>query len=471
MKHFKHIGMFFLVMLFTVLSAVSTQAAADPMLEVGEVRSLGQQAKVPVIIRNTSYLTSGHVKVSVPATSKGATLASYEPGALFDEDLFRTESHINNNSLTIDFYSQIGKEQRLMGNAVVGYITYNLSSEFTPGKSIPLEVANLTATGQRGLDLNIQPLHGKIEHKMPIGDVVGKNKVTAAGAIRILQHLNGNYITSREQFLSADVDADGVLTQVDVNYILDYTTGKRMTFLAMVAKDLQTGVVKSEYAEQVEAVHGRAPYTYKRRSGSMPSGLQLNETTGEIKGTPSRAGDYQFTIQVTDIVGDVSERSYSMKVIDSNIKSVEPLEPINVKRGETPDLPKEVMVTYKDNTKGKEKVTWGPVDTSKLGETSAKGEIGNTGFIVTVKIHVVDENYVQNITVEHFELLSLHTITVQATNQVYTAKVDNNMMHYEGDNRFSLVSADYPKGATVTLRLYDKYGNLLETKVHRLIAN
>ena len=131
------------------------------------------------------------------------------------------------------------------------------------------------------------------------------------------------------------------------------------SFLAVAAKEMNTAVLKSEYSDKIEATHGRAPYTFKRKSGSMPTGVKLNETTGELTGTPTRAGDYTFTVQVTDAVGDTAERQFNLQVIDSNIISVEKLNSVNVKRGETPVLPSQVTVTYKDKTTGKGKCYMG----------------------------------------------------------------------------------------------------------------
>ena len=353
---------------------------------------------------------------------------------------------------------------------VIGYITYDLSEKFYPGSVVPLQITKVVATG-RNQDLIVEKLDGEISHKMPIGDVVGNNGVSVAGAMRILQHISGDFITDEEQRLSADVDADGELTQIDAQQILDYATGKRSTFLAVVAKDLTNGVLKSEYSTTIEARHGRAPYQFKRKTGSIPSGLKLNEETGELTGVPTRAGEYKFDIEVTDAVGNKAVRTFTLNIIDSNIASVETIAPINVKRGETPNLPTQVTVTYKDKTKGVENVTWEPVDTSILRTVTAKGTIGDTGFTVKATVNVVNENYIQNIKVGYFEMLNVHTIVVDTTPDVYAVTVNNIPAHYEGNDQFSLASASFKAGSSVTLRLYDKYGNLLETKVQKLEVN
>lgn len=462
-----------LLMMFVVfLIASPIKAAENSTIEVGEVKSIGKTATVPVILRNTTYITSGQVSISLSSDSNEVSFASFKPTNLFAGDAFRTVSSKKGNQITIDFISNTGKEQRLTDKRVViGYITYNLSSQFTPGQSVSLKLLNVVAKGRNNADLNLTALDGKIENRMMVGDVTSSNKVGAPGAIRVLQHVNGKFITNREQFLAADVDADGILTQTDAMQILDYATGKRSSFLAIGAKDMNTAVLKSEYSDIIEACHGRGPYQYRRTMGSFPAGLKLNETTGELTGIPTRAGNYTFTIQVTDAVGDKADRQFTLQVVDSNIISVEKLNPINVKRGETPVLPAQVTVTYKDKTTGKENVTWEKVDTSKLGAVSVKGTIGNTGFTLHVTVNVVNNNYINKITVGYYQQLNVHTIVVDTTADVYVMTVNNMTAHYEGNDQFSLASTSFRAGSSVTIRLYDKYGNLLETRTQKLEIN
>ena len=46
---------------------------------------------------------------------------------------------------------------------------------------------------------------------------------------------------------------------------------------------------------------GEGPYTYSVSTGSLPAGLSLNGSTGELSGTPSVSGAYSFTITTTDV--------------------------------------------------------------------------------------------------------------------------------------------------------------------------
>jgi hypothetical protein len=54
------------------------------------------------------------------------------------------------------------------------------------------------------------------------------------------------------------------------------------------------------YSETITASGGTAPYTFSVSSGALPPGLALNTTTGEISGTPTTIGAFNFCIMATD---------------------------------------------------------------------------------------------------------------------------------------------------------------------------
>ncbi|HEY2467590.1 MAG TPA: choice-of-anchor tandem repeat GloVer-containing protein [Terracidiphilus sp.] len=60
---------------------------------------------------------------------------------------------------------------------------------------------------------------------------------------------------------------------------------KGVAYLQSLAPDTQGGIT---------------PYTWQVTAGSLPTGLQLDSTTGMIKGTPTAVGPFSFTITVTD---------------------------------------------------------------------------------------------------------------------------------------------------------------------------
>ena len=68
------------------------------------------------------------------------------------------------------------------------------------------------------------------------------------------------------------------------------------------------------YSETLAASGGTAPYTYAVTTGSLPTGLSLNPTTGEISGTPTGTGASDFTVTVTDSLSATDSKAFTLTV-------------------------------------------------------------------------------------------------------------------------------------------------------------
>ena len=76
-----------------------------------------------------------------------------------------------------------------------------------------------------------------------------------------------------------------------------------------------TGSYNSPYSLNLSASGGSGSHTYAITAGSLPAGLSLNPTTGEISGVPSVSGSGTVTVSVTDANGaTVSTSSFSITV-------------------------------------------------------------------------------------------------------------------------------------------------------------
>jgi hypothetical protein len=81
---------------------------------------------------------------------------------------------------------------------------------------------------------------------------------------------------------------------------------------------LPNGAVSTPYNQTITASGGSAPYTFTLSSGALPTGLLLNSGTGDITGSPTVAGTFNFTITATDTNGCSGTRAYSINIASAN---------------------------------------------------------------------------------------------------------------------------------------------------------
>ncbi|HVN04527.1 MAG TPA: putative Ig domain-containing protein [Bryobacteraceae bacterium] len=77
---------------------------------------------------------------------------------------------------------------------------------------------------------------------------------------------------------------------------------------------LPTAAVGTDYSQAIVAA-GTPPYTWAITSGTLPGGLSLNSTNGIVSGTPTAAGSFRMTVQVTDGSKSTASESLSLAVV------------------------------------------------------------------------------------------------------------------------------------------------------------
>ncbi|MBN2057232.1 MAG: IPT/TIG domain-containing protein [Candidatus Saganbacteria bacterium] len=84
--------------------------------------------------------------------------------------------------------------------------------------------------------------------------------------------------------------------------------------LTISTTSLPDGTQGTAYSQTVSAAGGTTPYTWSISAGSLPAGLSLNASTGQITGTPTAVENASFTVQVEDAVAATDTQALSINV-------------------------------------------------------------------------------------------------------------------------------------------------------------
>ena len=90
---------------------------------------------------------------------------------------------------------------------------------------------------------------------------------------------------------------------------------RKMTF---AKTDLPKGSIGTPYSFQFEVNSGEAPFHWELTDNGLPQGFHL-ETSGCLTGTPAQAGEYTFSIQVTDDINITIQKQLVLKIIDPDV--------------------------------------------------------------------------------------------------------------------------------------------------------
>jgi len=84
--------------------------------------------------------------------------------------------------------------------------------------------------------------------------------------------------------------------------------------VSITTSSLPNGNVGGAYSQTLSATGGTGALAWSLTSGSLPSGLSLNASTGTIAGTPTASGTSSFTVKAADTLGASASRALSIVV-------------------------------------------------------------------------------------------------------------------------------------------------------------
>lgn len=104
--------------------------------------------------------------------------------------------------------------------------------------------------------------------------------------------------------LTANISSTTLYVLLDINCSGLYIFNAPANPLAIICNSPPSGQVGVAYTHSVSASGGTSPYTYSLIAGAIP-GLSFS-SSGAFTGTPTAAGTYLFTLQVTDAASNTA---------------------------------------------------------------------------------------------------------------------------------------------------------------------
>ncbi|MGY5778273.1 putative Ig domain-containing protein [Rhizobium sp. LEGMi135b] len=151
----------------------------------------------------------------------------------------------------------------------------------------------------------------------------------ATGAITGTPTTPGNY-----SFSVTATDANGAMTSAA--YTIAISPPPTTFVFSPAGGALPDAMAGEAYSQQITTTGGVGTKIYSLASGSLPSGLVLNISTGQLNGplAGGTEGDYNFTIQVRDGNGATGSASYTLRVKSRSVTVLDMV--VNVPAGSAP---------------------------------------------------------------------------------------------------------------------------------------
>lgn len=130
----------------------------------------------------------------------------------------------------------------------------------------------------------------------------------------------------------------------------------------IVTETLSEGMKACAYRELLTAEGGVLPYTWSLLSDGLPTGLDLDGSTGIISGIPDSSGTFYIKVNVEDHEGETDSKDYNLVIADFTgmkgdvsgnglINILDAIRAVNILLGEYNPTPEEFCAADCNGTK------------------------------------------------------------------------------------------------------------------------
>ena len=210
--------------------------------------------------------------------------------------------------------------------------------------------------------------------------------------------------------------------------------------VAITTTSLPNGVANAAYSATLTASGGTPPYTWSIASGSLPTGLALNATSGAITGMPTTAAAFSFTAQASDAGIPVQSVSKPLSITVVSVVATVSIWPATAVPGTVdggPDSAVELGVKFRSDIAGSITGIRFYKATANTGT-----HMGNLWSSAGTKLATATFS---GETASGWQQVSFATPVAITSNTVYVASYHASNGHYsEDDNYFASKGVDNP---------------------------
>jgi O-glycosyl hydrolase len=280
----------------------------------------------------------------------------------------------------------------------------------------------------------------------------GTQQLTATGTYSdgSTQNVTSQATWSSSKTTVATVSATGVATAVSagstvISAALAGVTGSgtlavQALPITITTTSLAAGTVSVACSATLTASGGTTPYAWLIASGSLPPGLTLNPDSGAIAGTPTAAGTFSFSAQVTDAGNPMQTATKGLSITIASVPVAASIWPSTTVPGvvdEGPDSSVELGVKFRSDVAGK--ITGIRFYKATANTGTHVGSLWNSAGTKLAAATFSGE------TASGWQQVNFSTPVAITANTVYVASYHANNGHYSADvNYFASRGVDNP---------------------------